>query len=56
MTGWEGLAVLAAGLGAGVLTSTVGVASLLSFPVLLAVGSPRWWPTPPTRSAWRRPA
>ncbi len=40
MTGWEELAVLAAGLGAGVLTSTVGVASLLSFPVLLAVGIP----------------
>jgi uncharacterized membrane protein YfcA len=34
------LAVLGAGLGAGVLTSTVGVASLLSFPVLLAVGLP----------------
>ncbi|GAA1727185.1 sulfite exporter TauE/SafE family protein [Isoptericola hypogeus] len=40
MTGLEHLAVLAAGLGAGVLTSTVGVASLLSFPVLLAVGIP----------------
>lgn len=40
MTGWEQLAVLGAGLGAGVLTSTVGVASLLSFPVLLAVGLP----------------
>ncbi|MEL7976046.1 sulfite exporter TauE/SafE family protein [Isoptericola sp. F-RaC21] len=40
MTGLEHLAVLAAGLGAGVLTSTVGVASLLSFPVLLAVGLP----------------
>lgn len=34
------LGVLGAGLGAGVLTSTVGVASLLSFPVLLAVGLP----------------
>jgi uncharacterized protein len=33
-------AVLVAGLGAGVLTSTVGVASLLSFPVLLAVDLP----------------
>lgn len=32
--------VLAAGLGAGVLTSTVGVASLLSFPVLVALGIP----------------
>ncbi len=40
MTGWEHLAVLVAGLGAGVLTSTVGVASLLSFPVLVAVGLP----------------
>ena len=40
MTGLEHLAVLAAGLGAGVLTSTVGVASLLSFPVLVAVGLP----------------
>src|SRR6478609_4911197 len=34
------LAVLGAGLGAGILTTTVGVASLLSFPVLLAVGLP----------------
>ena len=40
MTGLEQLAVLLAGLGSGVLTSTVGVASLLSFPVLLAVGLP----------------
>lgn len=32
--------VLAAGLVAGVLTSTVGVASLVSFPALLAVGLP----------------
>jgi uncharacterized membrane protein YfcA len=40
VTGWEQLAVLAAGLGAGVLTSTVGVASLVSFPVLVAVGIP----------------
>ncbi len=40
MSGLEHLAVLAAGLGAGILTSTVGVASLLSFPVLLAVGLP----------------
>ena len=34
------MAVVAAGFGAGILTSTVGVASLLSFPVLLAVGLP----------------
>jgi uncharacterized protein len=40
VTGLEQLAVLAAGLGAGILTSTVGVASLLSFPVLIAVGLP----------------
>ncbi|MHA3838159.1 sulfite exporter TauE/SafE family protein [Terrabacter sp. AAH1] len=40
MTPLEMLAVLGAGLGAGLLTSTVGVASLLSFPVLLAVGLP----------------
>ena len=40
MTGLEQLGVLAAGLGAGILTSTVGVASLLSFPVLVAVGLP----------------
>ena len=40
MTGWEEIAVLAAGFAAGILTSTVGVASLLSFPVLLAVGLP----------------
>ncbi len=32
--------VMFAGFGAGVLTSTVGVASLLSFPILLAVGLP----------------
>lgn len=36
----ELLLVLAAGFGAGVLSSSVGVASLLSFPVLLAVGLP----------------
>ena len=40
MTGVEQLVVVAAGFGAGVLTSTVGVASLLSFPILLAVGLP----------------
>ncbi|MEV6417173.1 sulfite exporter TauE/SafE family protein [Kribbella sp. NPDC051718] len=36
----EHLAVIAAGLGAGLLTSTVGVASLVSFPVLIALGIP----------------
>ena len=40
MTEAEALVVLAAGLGAGVLSSTVGVASLLSFPVLIALGLP----------------
>ena len=40
VTGWEQLAVVAAGFGAGIMTSTVGVASLLSFPVLVAVGLP----------------
>ncbi|MCW2846646.1 MAG: sulfite exporter TauE/SafE family protein [Marmoricola sp.] len=40
MTGAEQLAVLVGGLGAGILSSTVGVASLLSFPILLAVGLP----------------
>jgi uncharacterized protein len=36
----EALLVVATGLGAGVLSSTVGVASLLSFPVLVALGLP----------------
>ena len=40
MSGAEALLVLAAGLGAGVLSSTVGVASLLSFPILVALGLP----------------
>ena len=40
MSGLETLVVLLAGLGAGVMTSTVGVASLLSFPVLVAIGLP----------------
>ncbi|SDJ82882.1 hypothetical protein SAMN05428985_101640 [Nocardioides sp. YR527] len=40
MTAFDQFVVLAAGLGAGILTSTVGVASLLSFPVLVAVGLP----------------
>ena len=40
MTTLEQVVVLMAGLGSGILTSTVGVASLLSFPVLLAVGLP----------------
>lgn len=40
MTEWEMVAVLAAGFGAGVLGSTTGVASLASYPVLLAIGLP----------------
>ena len=40
MSGLEQLAVVATGLVAGVMTSTVGVASLLSFPVLVALGLP----------------
>ncbi|PZG02337.1 sulfite exporter TauE/SafE family protein [Micromonospora deserti] len=40
MTLAEQLLVLVAGFAAGVLTSTVGVASLASFPVLLALGIP----------------
>jgi uncharacterized membrane protein YfcA len=36
----EAFLVVAAGLGAGVLSSTVGVASLLSFPTLVALGLP----------------
>ena len=40
MTSLEALLVLATGFGAGVLSSTVGVASLLSFPVLVAIGLP----------------
>ncbi len=40
MTPLEQLVVLATGLAAGVLTATVGVASLLSFPVLVALGLP----------------
>jgi uncharacterized membrane protein YfcA len=40
MSGLDQLLVVLAGLGAGLLTSTVGVASLLSFPILLAIGLP----------------
>jgi len=40
VTGTEQLVVLLAGLGAGILSSTVGVASLLSFPTLVALGIP----------------
>jgi len=40
VTGLEQLAVIGAGLVAGMLTTTVGVASLVSFPVLIALGIP----------------
>ena len=40
VSGLEQVAIVATGLVAGVLTSTVGVASLLSFPVLVALGLP----------------
>lgn len=40
MSALDHLLVLLAGLGAGVLSSTVGVASLLSFPVLVGLGLP----------------
>ncbi len=40
MTGIDQLVVVLAGFGAGILSSSVGVASLLSFPILLAVGLP----------------
>ncbi len=40
MTGLEQLAVVVAGFFAGVATSSIGVASLVSFPVLVALGVP----------------
>lgn len=40
MTLGDALIVLVAGFGAGALTSSVGVASLVSFPVLVALGLP----------------
>jgi uncharacterized membrane protein YfcA len=40
MTGLEQIVVVLAGFGAGILSSSVGFASLLSFPILLAVGLP----------------
>src|SRR4051812_49544264 len=47
MTGWEMLAVAAAGFAAGGINSVVGSGPLVSFPVLLAVGLP---PVPATIS------
>ncbi|MFI7100142.1 sulfite exporter TauE/SafE family protein [Streptomyces sp. NPDC050161] len=40
MSLWEALAVLAAGLGAGTINTIVGSGTLITFPVLLAVGLP----------------
>ncbi|MGW7514546.1 sulfite exporter TauE/SafE family protein [Streptomyces sp. NPDC054796] len=40
MTVWEMCAVLAAGLGAGAVNTVVGSGTLITFPVLLAVGLP----------------
>jgi uncharacterized protein len=40
MTGWEMVAVVAAGFGAGAINTAVGSGSLLSFPVLVATGVP----------------
>ncbi|MDH6578517.1 sulfite exporter TauE/SafE family protein [Kitasatospora sp. MAP5-34] len=40
MTLWEGLAVLAAGVGAGTINAVVGSGTLITFPVLLAFGLP----------------
>ena len=47
MTGWEILAVTAAGFAAGGINAVVGSGTLVSFPVLLAVGLP---PVPATIS------
>ncbi|MBN1092573.1 sulfite exporter TauE/SafE family protein [Blastococcus sp. TML/M2B] len=47
MSGWEMVAVLAAGLAAGGINAVVGSGTLVSFPVLLAVGIP---PVPATIS------
>ena len=40
MTGTEGLALVAAGVAAGVISTVVGLASLVSYPALLAIGLP----------------
>ena len=47
MSGWEMVAVVAAGLAAGGINAVVGSGTLVSFPVLLAVGLP---PVPATVS------
>src|SRR4029453_18890966 len=40
MTGWEGVALVAAGAAAGCVNTVIGSGSLISFPTLLAVGYP----------------
>jgi uncharacterized membrane protein YfcA len=40
MTGWEGVAIAAAGFGAGTINTVVGSGTLLTFPVLLGFGYP----------------
>ncbi|UQX04906.1 sulfite exporter TauE/SafE family protein [Streptomyces sp. RerS4] len=40
MSIWEALAVLAAGIGAGTINTIVGSGTLITFPVLLAIGLP----------------
>jgi hypothetical protein len=40
MTGWEMVAVLLAGVGAGTVNTIVGSGTLITFPVLLAIGYP----------------
>ena len=40
MTIWEAVAVFAAGIGAGTINTIVGSGTLITFPVLLAVGLP----------------
>ena len=40
MTFWQGLLVVAAGLGAGTINTVVGSGTLITFPVLLAIGLP----------------
>lgn len=47
---WEMLAVFAAGISAGAINTIVGSGTLITFPVLLAVGLPR--SPPPSPTAW----
>ena len=54
MTGWEMVAVAPAGFAAGWINAVVGSGTLVTFPVLLAVGLPPVTATIPTPSAWCR--